>query len=151
MTANTLSESKMRTLEEQAKAVHQLLEITYERSPWTWEQVLADMRQEQTDYFMIYEQGDLVGFLALQNLIGETEITNIAVLPSHQGQGLASQLMAHLDDLVGDIFLEVRESNRKAQGLYRKFGFELVGKRQAYYHNPTEAALVMKREGKHDR
>ena len=68
MTANTLSESKMRTLEEQAKAVHQLLEITYERSPWTWEQVLADMRQEQTDYFMIYEQGDLVGFLALQNL-----------------------------------------------------------------------------------
>lgn len=151
MIANTLSGCKMKTLEEKARAIHQLLEMTYEKSPWTLEQVLADMQQDQTDYFLIEEQGKLLAFLAIQSLIGETEITNIAVLPSHQGRGLASQLMRHLDEIIGDIFLEVRESNRKAQGLYRKFGFELVGKRQAYYHDPIEAALVMKREGKHDR
>lgn len=151
MTASTLSGCKMKTLEEKARAIHQLLEMTYEKSPWTLEQVLADMQQDQTDYFLIEEQGKLLAFLAIQSLIGETEITNIAVLPSHQGRGLASQLMRHLDEIIGDIFLEVRESNRKAQGLYRKFGFELVGKRQAYYHDPIEAALVMKREGKHDR
>ncbi|TNY48394.1 ribosomal-protein-alanine N-acetyltransferase, partial [Streptococcus pyogenes] len=35
----------MKTLEEKARAIHQLLEMTYEKSPWTLEQVLADMQQ----------------------------------------------------------------------------------------------------------
>lgn len=104
MTASTLSGCKMKTLEEKARAIHQLLEMTYEKSPWTLEQVLADMQQDQTDYFLIEEQGKLLAFLAIQSLIGETEITNIAVLPSHQGRGLASQLMRHLDEIIGDIF-----------------------------------------------
>ncbi|MGT2934523.1 ribosomal protein S18-alanine N-acetyltransferase [Streptococcus castoreus] len=141
----------MKTIEEQARAVHQLLKATYEKSPWSLEQVIADMQQDRTDYFMVYDQNHLIGFLAIQESIGEVEITHIAVLPSYQGQGVASQLMAHLDDLMGTIFLEVRASNTNAQGLYHKFGFELVGKRRAYYHDPIETALIMKREGKHDR
>ena len=151
MIVTTLSESNMKTVEEQAKKIYQLLEMVYGTSPWTLEQVLIDIRRDQTDYFLLYDYDKLLGFLAIQDLAGEVEMTHIAILPSHQGLGLASQLMTHLGSIESDIFLEVRESNHRAQGLYQKFGFKLIGKRPDYYRNPIETALLMKREGKHDR
>ncbi|HGK7859197.1 ribosomal protein S18-alanine N-acetyltransferase [Streptococcus pyogenes] len=141
----------MKTVEEQAKNIYQLLEMVYGTSPWTLEQVLIDIRRDQTDYFLLYDRDKLLGFLAIQDLAGEVEMTQIAILPSHQELGLASQLMTHLDSIESDIFLEVRESNHRAQGLYQKFGFKFIGKRPDYYRNPIETALLMKREGKHDR
>ncbi|ESA48119.1 ribosomal-protein-alanine acetyltransferase [Streptococcus pyogenes GA19700] len=125
--------------------------MVYGTSPWTLEQVLIDIRRDQTDYFLLYDYDKLLGFLAIQDLSGEVEMTQIAILPSHQGLGLASQLMTHLGSIESDIFLEVRESNHRAQGLYQKFGFKFIGKRPDYYRNPIETALLMKREGKHDR
>ncbi|AAZ52210.1 TPA: ribosomal protein S18-alanine N-acetyltransferase [Streptococcus pyogenes] len=151
MIVTTLSESNMKTVEEQAKNIYQLLEMVYGTSPWTLEQVLIDIRRDQTDYFLLYDHDKLLGFLAIQDLAGEVEMTQIAILPSHQELGLASQLMTHLDSIESDIFLEVRESNHRAQGLYQKFGFKFIGKRPDYYRNPIETALLMKREGKHDR
>ncbi|ABF34728.1 TPA: ribosomal protein S18-alanine N-acetyltransferase [Streptococcus pyogenes] len=151
MIVTTLSESNMKTVEEQAKKIYQLLEMVYGTSPWTLEQVLIDIRRDQTDYFLLYDYDKLLGFLAIQDLAGEVEMTQIAILPSHQGLGLASQLMTHLGSIESDIFLEVRESNHRAQGLYQKFGFKFIGKRPDYYRNPIETALLMKREGKHDR
>lgn len=151
MIVTTLSESNMKTIEEQAKNIYQLLEMVYGTSPWTLEQVLIDIRRDQTDYFLLYDRDKLLGFLAIQDLAGEVEMTQIAILPSHQELGLASQLMTHLDSIESDIFLEVRESNHRAQGLYQKFGFKFIGKRPDYYRNPIETALLMKREGKHDR
>ncbi|AAT87738.1 TPA: ribosomal protein S18-alanine N-acetyltransferase [Streptococcus pyogenes] len=151
MIVTTLSESNMKTVEEQAKKIYQLLEMVYGTSPWTLEQVLIDIRRDQTDYFLLYDYDKLLGFLAIQDLSGEVEMTQIAILPSHQGLGLASQLMTHLGSIESDIFLEVRESNHRAQGLYQKFGFKFIGKRPDYYRNPIETALLMKREGKHDR
>lgn len=151
MIVTTLSESNMKTVEEQAKNIYQLLEMVYGTSPWTLEQVLIDIRRDQTDYFLLYDHDKLLGFLAIQDLAGEVEMTQIAILPSHQELGLASQLMTHLDSIESDIFLEVRESNHRAQGLYQKFGFKFIGKRPDYYRNPIETALLMKRKGKHDR
>lgn len=151
MIVTTLSESNMKTVEEQAKKIYQLLEMVYGTSPWTLEQVLIDIRRDQTDYFLLYDYDKLLGFLAIQDLSGEVEMTQIVILPSHQGLGLASQLMTHLGSIESDIFLEVRESNHRAQGLYQKFGFKFIGKRPDYYRNPIETALLMKREGKHDR
>ncbi|BAV55701.1 TPA: ribosomal protein S18-alanine N-acetyltransferase [Streptococcus pyogenes] len=151
MIVTTLSESNMKTVEEQAKNIYQLLEMVYGTSPWTLEQVLIDIWRDQTDYFLLYDHDKLLGFLAIQDLAGEVEMTQIAILPSHQGLGLASQLMTHLGSIESDIFLEVRESNHRAQGLYQKFGFKFIGKRPDYYRNPIETALLMKREGKNDR
>jgi ribosomal-protein-alanine N-acetyltransferase len=39
--------------------------------------------------------------------------------------------------------LEVRESNRVAQALYAGFGFEVLGRRRAYYTDDGEDALIM--------
>lgn len=42
--------------------------------------------------------------------------------------------------------LEVRASNEPAVSVYRKLGFEEVGRRKNYYRNPKEDALIMRRE-----
>jgi ribosomal-protein-alanine N-acetyltransferase len=36
-------------------------------------------------------------------------------------------------------------SNEVAQTLYRKLGFQVVGRREDYYDDPVETALVMRR------
>ncbi|MGT2801668.1 ribosomal protein S18-alanine N-acetyltransferase [Streptococcus henryi] len=136
----------MRTVEEKVSAVYDILSDVYNKSPWSEEQILADMQQDNVDYFFLEDEKELIGFLSVQHLVGEVEITNIAVRKSYQGQGLGAQLMASLDDMDFPIFLEVRESNKSAQALYQKFGFELVGKRKRYYHEPVEDAIIMKRE-----
>jgi ribosomal-protein-alanine N-acetyltransferase len=41
-------------------------------------------------------------------------------------------------------FLEVRESNEPARTLYQAMGFQQVGTREAYYHNPNETGIVMR-------
>ena len=39
--------------------------------------------------------------------------------------------------------LEVRESNDPALRLYRKYGFQEVGRRKNYYEKPREDAILM--------
>jgi ribosomal-protein-alanine N-acetyltransferase len=41
------------------------------------------------------------------------------------------------------MLLEVRVSNFVAQNLYRKYGFEVIGRRPRYYTDNHEDALVM--------
>jgi ribosomal-protein-alanine N-acetyltransferase len=48
-----------------------------------------------------------------------------------------------LCDGIETITLEVRASNKPAQGLYRKFGFAPVGLRRGYYQADNEDAIVM--------
>ena len=74
---------------------------------------------------------------------GEVEILNVAVDPGFRGQGVATALIESLQ--AAQVFLEVRESNTTAIGLYRRIGFEEAGKRKEYYDNPTEDAIVMRR------
>ncbi|WP_295514794.1 ribosomal protein S18-alanine N-acetyltransferase [Streptococcus sp. UBA632] len=137
----------MRELTEKVAAVYDILSDVYDKSPWTKEQILSDMQQDNVDYFFVEVDKTAIGFLAIQQLVGELEITNIAVKKAHQGEGWGSQLLAHLDHVDFPIFLEVRASNTLAQALYQKFGFEVIGKRQRYYHEPVEDAIIMKREG----
>ena len=141
----TTSSASRLSSQEQAQLIYQILSDVYDKSPWTLEQVVADLALDTTEYFYVYNQEEVVGFLALQNLV-EIEVTNIAVLKAYQGCGYASQLMKYLEERSEPIFLEVRASNQVAQALYRKFGFESLGIRKNYYHEPQEDAVIMRRE-----
>ena len=131
-----------------AEEILALLSDVYGLSPWNLEQIEADLKQANTEYFYLYEAQALIGFLALQDLAGELEITQLAVKKAYQGQGLANQLMGFLADRPERIFLEVRASNQVARALYEKHGFLPVGQRKNYYQNPVEDAILMAREGK---
>ena len=139
--------SKLRSLEEKTAAVYTILSEVYSQSPWSERQILADMEQDNVDYFFVEADRRIIGFLSVQQLVGELEITNIAVTEPYQGRGLGRQLMNYLTNVDCPIFLEVRNSNQSAQTLYKKFGFEVIGRRKNYYHEPIEDAIVMKREG----
>lgn len=131
-----------------AEEILALLSDVYGLSPWNLEQIEADLKQANTEYFYLYDDQILIGFLALQALAGELEITQLAVKKAHQGLGLANQLMEFLADRPERIFLEVRASNQVARALYEKHGFQPVGQRKNYYQNPVEDAILMAREGK---
>lgn len=69
----------MRELTEKVAAVYDILSDVYDKSPWTQEQILSDMQQDNVDYFFVEVDKTAIGFLAIQQLVGELEITNIAV------------------------------------------------------------------------
>ena len=128
-----------------AQAIYAVMVDVYPVSPWTLEQIQADLSQDQTWYALAYDGEEVIGFLAIQENLFEAEVLQIAVLPSYQGQKIATALF---DFLPADkeIFLEVRESNRPALLFYKKEKFEEIARRKAYYHDPVEDAIIMKRE-----
>lgn len=140
--------SNMKDLQASVTAVYEILSDVYPVSPWSEKQILSDMQQDNVDYFFVKKDEKIVGFLAISQLAGELEITNISIKKAYQGHGLGSQLLADLDYVDFPIFLEVRASNTPAQALYKKWGFDIIGKRKQYYHEPVEDAIIMKREGK---
>ncbi|MFR7019799.1 ribosomal protein S18-alanine N-acetyltransferase, partial [Streptococcus pneumoniae] len=88
---------------------------------------------------------EVIGFLAVQENLFEAEVLQIAVKGAYQGQGIASALFAQLPT-DKEIFLEVRQSNQRAQAFYKKEKMAVIAERKAYYHDPVEDAIIMKRE-----
>jgi ribosomal-protein-alanine N-acetyltransferase len=89
-------------------------------------------------------EGQIAGFLVSRSVHLEREILNFAVAPEWRRQGVAKALLEHQLARGGTHFLEVRESNVVAQYLYRRFGFQEVGRRPGYYDLPAESAIVMR-------
>ena len=90
--------------------------------------------------------GAIAGFLVTRTLVpGEQEILNLAVAPGWRRQGVAKRLVSDENILVrGTVYLEVRASNHVAYNFYKSIGFQEVARRQNYYAEPLEAAIVMK-------
>lgn len=90
---------------------------------------------------------NLSGFLVALHLAPEWELENIIVAPEARRKGVAMQLVERLlaaarETHSESVFLEVRESNLAARGLYRKLGFRQTGRRKSYYTNPLEDAVL---------
>ena len=128
-----------------AQAIYAVMAAVYPVSPWTLEQIQADLSQDQTWYALAYDGEEVIGFLAVQENLFEAEVLQIAVKQTYQGQGIASALFAQLP-ADKEIFLEVRKSNHRAQSFYKKEKMVVVAERKAYYHDPVEDAIIMKRE-----
>ena len=66
----------------------EILDDVYGQSPWTLEQILADLGQAQNWYVFAYSGEELVGFLAIQENLYELEVVQIAVRKSGKVKGL---------------------------------------------------------------
>ena len=128
-----------------AHAIYAVMVDVYPVSPWTLEQIQADLSQDQTWYALAYDGEEVIGFLAIQENLFEVEVLQIAVKKAYQGQGIASALFEILPT-DKEIFLEVRNSNQIAQVFYKKEKMAVIAERKAYYHDPVEDAIIMKRE-----
>jgi ribosomal-protein-alanine N-acetyltransferase len=93
-------------------------------------------------------EAEIIGYVGLWELVDEGHISTLAVAPEHRRQGVAESLLIKslqffVSRKVGTVSLEVRKSNRAAQSLYAKFGFEVVGTRRGYYRDNKEDAFIM--------
>jgi [ribosomal protein S18]-alanine N-acetyltransferase len=97
---------------------------------------------------LVIEEGNAIqGFLAARAVEREWEIENIAIAGPARRRGLGSRLMGEFLDLARErggesVFLEVRESNRAGRALYEKWAFVEAGRRNGYYREPSEDAVV---------
>lgn len=85
----------------------------------------------------------------------DAHIIAIAVHPGWRKRGLAEWLMLELAALAWQqgatvVTLEMRASNIAARALYRKLGFQEVGRRKHYYRDNNEDALLFSLEGLQD-
>ena len=128
-----------------AKEIYRILYACYGKSPWSEQMIVSDLTRAEVRYYLAYQGNHLKAFLATQTVLDELEITNLAVLPENQRQGLASRLLQALSGFPGTLFLEVRESNLTARRLYEEFGFIEFNRRKSYYVDPVEDALLLKK------
>lgn len=119
----------------------------YEEDPWTTAQYESDFSNEYTHFLGVYDE-ECVGYIHYQVFAQEGEILNLAVDPKAQGKNLGSLLIEAMwqKEEMQRCFLEVRWSNKKAQAVYQKQGFQKIGTRKNYYQNPKEDAILMERE-----
>ena len=95
-----------------------------------------------------HDTKNIVGYIATRFMYDEAHITSIAVRKSFRGMGMGELLlMSAVSNAMTKSYktttLEVRVSNRTAQSLYKKYGFNEVGIRKRYYSDNNEDAYIM--------
>lgn len=121
-----------------------------EETPWS-KGDFADCLREGWTCLVGEIDGDIVSWGVIRGIFDEAELLTIGVMPSFQRKGIGEATLRALLDKMKEIgvthcFLEVRESNVRAQRLYKKLGFQSVGRRRDYYRrgNGHEDGLVMR-------
>lgn len=112
---------------------------------------LLDVMLAGFDLYVCTYENVLLAYLLSQDILDETHIMQIAVLPEYQRQGIGRQLTRHLLKDKSEqslVLLEVRASNIAAQSMYQNLGFKHIGRRKGYYTakksgDMREDAIVM--------
>lgn len=142
---------------------HDLLEVVEIEevsgiSIWGWDAYHKELQSPEDVIMLVARRGAvdadgsrgpvIAGFIISRLIAGELHINNVAVRPEYRRQGIAARLLdevlnAGRDQHARLAFLEVREGNIPAQGLYQSCGFQVSGRRKRYYNQPVEDALLM--------
>lgn len=121
--------------------------------PWPERSFRFELTENSASRCWVAEMdGKIVGMLVAWLLVDEAHIATIATHPDHRGQGIARNLLMYALRYMSKegavtSFLEVRENNIPAQEMYRKFGYEEVGRRKRYYKDTNEDAILMTLNG----
>ncbi len=131
----------------------EIVSIEQSAQPLPWSE--STLRSCFTDTYQNFgywsSNAELIGFALVQTVGDCWTVMNIVTTLSAQRQGVAKQLLQHIQrqarDQRAEVMLEVRLSNHAALGLYQGCGFAIIARRKDYY--PTladgrEDALVMR-------
>jgi ribosomal-protein-alanine N-acetyltransferase len=91
---------------------------------------------------------DIAGFSGFWMMMQEAHIIAIGVRNGYRQLGIGEGLLIATIELAqilnaNLVTLEVRASNKIAQELYKKHGFQVVGRRLRYYSSDGEDAIIM--------
>ena len=119
---------------------------------WTRRQVSDALILPNTYYLLTNAEGDApqggqaaAGFVLSRGAHDEEELLLIAVHPEHRGRGLGAALLKRFITAAeargaARLFLEMRDGN-PADSLYRRAGFEPIGRRRNYYRSAAKGPL----------
>ena len=118
--------------------------------PWSGNSIATELNSRLSYWLVAVENGQVLGYIGSQSVLGESDMMNVAVHPDHRKKGIAQALITALSQGLKEwgnvcLTLEVRASNAPAIALYDKLGFTQVGRRPNYYHNPKEDALILRK------
>ncbi len=92
--------------------------------------------------------GRVAAMIVVWFILDEAHVATIATHPDFRRQGFGRKLLVHAlntakEEGAKTALLEVRVSNDMAQEMYRKLGFVEVNRRQRYYSDNGEDAILM--------
>jgi ribosomal-protein-alanine N-acetyltransferase len=136
---------------EDIEQIHTLLSICFD-VPLCYEMLYDDICiNKGVLYYVVSENGKIVGCGGMSIILDESHVTNICVLPDKREKGYAAMLIKKLCQKaesmgVNSMTLEVGMSNQIALHYFKKCGFTINGIRKKYYFNDNEDAYIMWRE-----
>ncbi|KAA3606212.1 MAG: ribosomal-protein-alanine N-acetyltransferase [Calditrichaeota bacterium] len=141
-----MSDFSIRKMQE--SDISRVLEISQKTetiAQWTEKQFFNELQRADSFCFVLGE--DVFGFAVCWKVLDEFEISQIAISQDFRREGLGWNLLDFLLSFAKEnscnlVNLEVMESNFPALELYKKAGFEIVGKRKNYYSNSQNALLL---------
>lgn len=150
-----MSENEITYRHMTAEDLDQVVELDQHSFPTPWPRKSFEFELNENKASNLWvaevEEGGankIIGYVVVWLLVDEAHIGTITVDDAYRRQRTAFTLlcksMTELQEKGAvTATLEVRESNAAGQNLYRKFGFQLVGKRPAYYQDNQEDAMIM--------
>ncbi len=153
------AEIKIRRMTQEDVPAAAALERACFSEPWSENAYLRTLADENALYLAAeLEGGEIAGICGLLDILGEGDISNVAVAEGFRRQKIAERMLEELLKLgkergITAFTLEVRASNEAAIRLYEKFGFVSEGRRKNFYEKPREDALILWRyeQGGEDR
>jgi ribosomal-protein-alanine N-acetyltransferase len=95
-----------------------------------------------------WDRGTILGYGGFWLMYDDAHISTLSVRARYRRLGLGELLLLSMLEAAQELggsraTLEVRVSNKPAQALYDRYGFEQVGRRKAYYQDNREDALIL--------
>lgn len=112
-------------------------------------QISNEFKSNPYTKYLIYinEKKEIIGFIRYDDIYERFEISYFEVLEKDRKQGIGSKILEELIKIaknkkIENITLEVRETNKEAIKVYKKYNFISIAIRKKYYG--TENGILMK-------
>jgi len=120
--------------------------------PWSHQNFADSLKSEYQAWVLRDQSRELLGYFLIMAIVDEAHLLNVAVARKRHGKGLGrfllNQSVACARGLgMESMLLEVRPSNTRALEIYRRYGFNEIGRRKGYYpaaNQQREDAIVMR-------
>jgi ribosomal-protein-alanine N-acetyltransferase len=120
--------------------------------PWKYDDFEEILTNPNRFYFVaVTNDGTekVIGGIMLTSIVGEGDISNVAVLEQYRNNHVATLLLSKTIEFgknncnITSFTLEVRSRNAAAIRLYENMGFISAGVRPNFYELPKDDAMIM--------